>query len=130
MTTTLADHAVEILQRTHDGDNLDPSHLKLVELAVNGCLNDAGKGAFTAFLANVRDGYTKPWFHGVEHITHNHAGDVLWKGRPIEHVSSGYAHGDEAKTYTQELARRCLILEKRAITPGTLHVVWNWPPPA
>lgn len=130
MTTSLADHAIEILQRTRDGDDLDPGHLKLVELAVNGCLNDQGKGAFTKLLANVRTGYTKPWLHGVEHITRDHEGYVLWKGRPIEHFSSSYAHGDEAETYTQELARRCLILERRGITPDTLHVVWKWPPPS
>lgn len=127
MTTSLADHAIEILQRTRDGADLDPSHLKLVELAVNGALNDTGKATFAALLANVRDGYTKPWFHRVEHITHDHEGYVLWKGHPIEHFSSSYAHSDDAKAYTQELARRCLILEGKGITPDTAHVVWRSP---
>ena len=126
MTDTLADQAIEILQKTSDGDDLDPGHLKLLELAVNGRLNIAGKGAFAALLASVRSGYVKPWFHGVEHVTRNHEGYVLWRGKPIEHFSGDYAISDEAAIYVNELARRCAILEAQGVTPDTNHVVWRW----
>lgn len=123
----LTDHAIEILKRTRDGEDLDPAHLKLVEMAVNGQLNDKGKGAFAELLANVRAGYVKPWFHGVEHMTRDHEGYVLWKVHAVEHFSRAYAHSDEAKTYVQELARRCLLLEEKGITPSTTEIVWRWP---
>lgn len=126
MTTSLADAAIDILQRTRDGEDLDPAHLKLVELAVNGMLNETGLALFRELHAQVQRGYVKPWFHGVEHITRNHEGYVLWRGKPIEHFSGDYAGSDEAATYVKELARRCAILEARGINPDTNHVVWRW----
>lgn len=126
MTTSLADAAIDILQRTRDGEDLDPAHLKLVELAVNGMLNETGLALFRELHAQVQRGYVKPWFHGVEHITRNHEGYVLWRGKPIEHFSGDYAGSDEAATYVKELARRCAILEAQGITPDTNHVVWRW----
>lgn len=126
MTTSLADAAIDILQRTRDGEDLDPKHLKLVELAVNGMLNETGLTLFRELHAQVQRGYVKPWFHGVEHITRNHEGYVLWRGKPIEHFSGDYAGSDEAATYVKELARRCAILEAQGITPDTNHVVWRW----
>lgn len=126
MTATLADHAIEILAATHDGEDLDPKHLKLVELAVNGFLNDTGRYLFHELLENVRRGYVRPWFHGVEHVTRDHHGYVLWKGVAIEHFSSDYAHSEEAQTYVRVLARRCSVLEGKGIQPTTNTVVWRW----
>lgn len=127
MPDILCTDAIEILQRTRDGEDLAPQHLKLVELAVNGCLNDAGTAAFYDLLRHVREGYAKPWFHGVEHMTRDHEGYVLWKGRPVEHFSAGYAHGDEAKAYVAELANRCTAIEARGEVPSTGNAVWSWP---
>lgn len=126
MSNSLAENAIEILQKTRDGEDLDPKHLKLVELAVNGMLNDTGRYLFTELLENVRRGYVRPWFHGVEHVTRDHHGYILWKGAQIEHFSADYAHSDDAQTYVQELARRCTILESKGITPNTNSVVWRW----
>jgi hypothetical protein len=126
MTCSLADAAIEILQRTRDGEDLDPKHLKLVELAVNGVLNATGFLVFQELLEQVRKGYTKPWFHGVEHVTRNHEGYVLWRGVAIEHFNAAYANSDEAETYVKELARRCAIVEAKGIAPNTNHVVWRW----
>lgn len=126
MTTTLTDQAIEILQATHDGEDLDPKHLKLVEAAVNGMLNPTGLTAFEDLLKQVRKGYVKPWFHGVEHITRTHQGYVLWKGVAIEHYSARFAASDEAAEDVRELARRCHILEGKGITPSTNSVIWNW----
>lgn len=126
MTNNLCEHAIEILQATNDGEDLAPQHLKLVECAVNGLLNDAGLAAFGELLTNVRAGYKRPWFHDVQHVTLDHQGYVLWKGQPIEHFSPNYAQGDDAKAYVQELARRCLIIEASGQLPTTTSVVWRW----
>jgi len=126
MTASHADAAIEILRLTRDGDDLDPKHLKLVELAVNGMLNETGLTLFRELHAQVQQGYLKPWFHGVEHVTRNHEGYVLWRGKPIEHFSGDYAISDEAAIYVNELARRCAILEAQGVTPDTNHVVWRW----
>jgi hypothetical protein len=60
MTHTNGEAALEIITATNDGDDLAPHHLKLVEMAVNGFLNDTGQQAFEELLATVRAGYTKP----------------------------------------------------------------------
>jgi len=48
MTNDLTDidKAILILEKTRDGDDMDPKLLGLVELAVNGRLNNLGKDAF------------------------------------------------------------------------------------
>jgi hypothetical protein len=107
MTEPIADQAIEIIAATRDGEDLDPQHLKLVELAVNGFLNENGKAAFQDLLANVRSGYVKPWFHGTQHITRDHQGYVYYKTHLIEHFDSDYAMSDRAKAYTQQLASAC-----------------------
>src|SRR6202161_4126692 len=43
---TNCEKAIEILQRTHDGDDLAPQHLRLVELAVNDMVTEVGQAAF------------------------------------------------------------------------------------
>ncbi|HEX2842135.1 hypothetical protein [Hyphomicrobium sp.] len=126
MTSSLCDKAIEILQATRDGEDLDPKHLKLVELAVNGILNETGLYVFEELLRQVRDGYVKPWFHGVQHITRNHEGYVFWRGVAIEHYSSDYAASDESEAHVRELARRCVLLEGKGITPSTNTVIWKW----
>lgn len=47
----VADKAIEILQRTRDGDTLEARDLKLVELAVNGALNEEGRDLFKSSTA-------------------------------------------------------------------------------
>lgn len=124
--TTIADKCIEILQLTRDGDDLDPKHLKLVELAVNNMLNSTGVQHLEELLQQVRKGYVKPWFHNVEHLTRNHEGYVLWKGAAVEHFSARYAASEEAADAARELARRCMILEGKGIIPDTNSVIWRW----
>lgn len=63
------DKAIVILEKTRDGDELDPKLLGLVELAANGHLNNVGKDAFEGLYLEVVKGiYKRPWFHGVEHL--------------------------------------------------------------
>ena len=121
------DKACAILQKTNDGDELDPRHLKLLEMAVNGFLNDKGEVAFEELYTNVQAGYKKPWFHDIEHLIRNHAGYVLWKGKVVEHYDSPWAYTNEAKKQAEEVASRCRILESRGETPTTHNVISAWP---
>src|SRR5437016_9064775 len=50
---SLNDKALEIIRATHDGNDLSPPHLKLVESAVNGFLTEQGKLAFEELYRNA-----------------------------------------------------------------------------
>jgi hypothetical protein len=120
--------AIEIISATHDGDDLSPQDLYLVECAVNGLLKPSGLELFADLHKRVKDGTYRPqWLQGVEHLTRDHAGYVYWKGQEIEHWDSRIAYDPEYKAAAEDLARRCRILEAEAkpIDKGT--VIWNWP---
>jgi hypothetical protein len=70
MSADVSDRACEILRATADGNDLAPPDLKLLELAVNGMLNEVGKEAFMELHRNATkpQGYTAPWFLGIEHM--------------------------------------------------------------
>ena len=120
------DMAITILQKTDDGDDLAPEHLYLVQEAVNGHLNDKGELAFSQLYESVLKGYKKPWLHGIEHLTIDHAGYVYWKGKQVEHYDFPWAYSDAAKLEAMEIARRCQILEGRGIEPSCITAVWKW----
>ena len=83
------DKILTILQKTNDGDNLSPEHLKLVELGANGYLNQAGLAALDRLYESVEAGtYTKPYHLGVEFMTRDHGGFVYFKDKEVEHYSS------------------------------------------
>jgi hypothetical protein len=89
--------AYEILQKTNDGDDLDQIDLKLVELAVNGFLNEAGWEAFRKLNDSVKQGYKPPWFHGIENMLRTQQGYILWKGKLVEHYDSPWAYTPDGK---------------------------------
>ena len=120
------DTAIEILQKTQDGNDLTPEHLSLVQSAVNGWLSEAGEVAFYELEQNVENGYKKPWLHGIEHLTRDHEGYVYWKGRHVEHYDAPWVCSQEGKEQAEEVARRCSIIEARGETPTTLSVIWRW----
>ena len=125
---TRCELAIEIIGATHDGDDLSPQDLYLVECAVNDNLNERGEAAFSDLHKRVKDGNYRPqWLQGVEHLTRDHGGYVYWKGQEIEHWSGNLPYSEEGKAAAEELARRCRILESegKAIDVGT--VVWSWP---
>ena len=132
MSTHYCEMAIEILQRTHDGDDLDPSDLKLVELAVNGFLNEAGKLAFAELHSNVTkpDDYTRPWFLGIEHVTRDHEGYIYWKGVAVEHfdhdVWTEDGWRDRMRADAEKLAARCKILEEIGDKPTLNSAAWRW----
>ncbi len=50
------EQSIEILEETHDGDDLTPQDLRLVEAAVNGWLSETGKVAFDELYRRVQRG--------------------------------------------------------------------------
>jgi hypothetical protein len=123
--------AIAILQATHDGEDLDPAHLWLVQEWVNDHLNEKGEAAFRDLHAQVTAGkYQKPWLHGVEHLTRDHQGYVFWKNVEVEHYSfSGKGSYEREKAAAEELGRRCRILESKGIQPTCKSAIWDWDKP-
>jgi hypothetical protein len=121
------DKTIVILEKTRDGDDLDPKLLGLVELAVNGHLNNVGKDAFEGLYKEIIcEIYKRPWFHGVEHMVIDHEGFVYWKGNKVENFTLRLAYQDSAKKQAIELGRRCKILEGKGTVPSTCNAVWDW----
>jgi hypothetical protein len=121
------DMAGDILQRTNDGNDLEPMHLKLIEDAVNGFLNEKGIEYLKEIHRTVVEGkYKKPPFHGIENLSIDHVGYVYWKGHKIEHYDLPWAYSEEAHKSALELERRCKILESRGIVLSVNSVIWRW----
>jgi len=118
--------ACDILHKTNDGDDLDPQHLKLVEMAVNGFLNDKGWEAFKELYESVKKGYIAPWFHGIENMRRTEVGYVYWKGKQVEHYDSPWAYSADGKKSAEELAARCRHLESIGVEVSTSTTIWNW----
>jgi hypothetical protein len=124
------ERAVEILQATNDGDELAPTHLSLVQAAVNRQLTEHGETAFAELHQNATKagGYTPPWFHGIEHLTIERMGFVCWNGRQIEHYNlRNFAYTERGKQAAEELAERCRTLENHNIAITPTNVSWDWP---
>lgn len=95
---TLIDKACTILEKTNDGSNLTPQHLKLIENAVNGFLNEKGLKAFDELYKTVADGkYRRPDYLGVEFMDRDQEGYVYFKGQSVEHYSAFYAYSYSAQ---------------------------------
>jgi hypothetical protein len=112
---SLQDSAIAILQHSNDGNRLAPRDLKLLELAVNGRLNEAGEVAFAELHTDVMSGeyFTtkRRWLYGVEHLTQDHEGYVYWKDIRVDHYS--FRDADEGRAAALQLEQRCLMLEAR-----------------
>ena len=125
MTASFCEKAITILGKTNDGNELTGPHLKLVEMAVNGHLNEAGENAFDELYRQVSNGeYDKPWLHGVKHMTADHSGYIYWKGQSVEHYDFPYESSNAEQV--QDLANRCLHIESLGITPSTGTAIWRW----
>jgi hypothetical protein len=121
------EEAVEILQKTRDGEDLDPNHLYLTQCAVNDKLTDEGLRMFQDLLQQVRSGYKKPWLFGIENLTINHAGYVFWKGHEVEHFTfSNELSRIHLEEWSHQLVKRCEFLESQGIPVNTGNVVWSW----
>lgn len=120
---TSCEKAIEILQRTRDGDDLAPEHLRLLELAVNDMLTEIGQTAFEQLYIQVAGGtYVQPWYHDVENLRKDHHGYVYWKGIQVDHYS--FVRYEDAHEAALELADRCRTLEMLGFPVSTAHQAW------
>lgn len=123
----VTDKCCEILERTRDGDYLDPADLKLTELAVNRRLNDKGLEALDKLHRRVMAGeYVKPWLHGVEHMTRDNEGFIFYKDKQVEHYSGFYINSLEAGRDLANVAERCAYLERQGVEVSCANVIWGW----
>ena len=128
MDSNFCELACDILRATKDGDELAPQDLKLLELAVNGVLNEAGKAAFMELHRNTTKpkGYTVPWFLGIEHMTRDHERYIYWKSVRIEHFDHDHwqqqGWHERMKADAEALAVHCLDLEAHGFTPTWQNV--------
>lgn len=110
---TLIEKALEIIQKTNDGNNLSPSDLHITECAVNGFLTEEGEKYFFNLYTKVQDGiYKAPFFHGVENITIDHEWYVYWKGIQVEHFSLDCMTTVTQKKYAEDVSLTCQWLEQ------------------
>jgi hypothetical protein len=129
MNADVCELACDILRATKDGEELAPPDLKLIELAVNGQLNEAGEAAFMELHRNATKpkGYTVPWFLGTEHMTRDQQRYIYWKGVRIEHydhdVWKQEGWRERMKADAEALASLCLALEAQGITPTWQNVM-------
>jgi hypothetical protein len=122
---SLIEQSIEILDRSRDGNDLEPFHLSLVQAAVNNHLTARGVEAFHQLYDSVKSGqYAKPWLAGVEHVTRDHQGYIYWKGSRIEHFTFSVMEEDQLKHTTQRLAERCRHIEALGL-PVCGHSYFN-----
>lgn len=130
MRDQIADMAIAILRSTKDGNDLAPQHLKLVELAVNGFLDEAGEALFQALYQNATKpgGYTKPYLFGIEHLTIDPHGVIRWRSSPVEHFDHAVwrkpGWREQMRQDAESVAACCRSLEANGITP-TASLVLN-----
>ncbi len=120
--------AIDILKMTHDGDDLIPQHLKLVENAVNVYLNENGMRLYDALYENVKIGkYERPPYLGVKYMDRDQEGYVYFKGKHVEHYSSFYAYSASAKADLKVLQSQCIFLEEtNRLVNNFLQCEWKY----
>lgn len=127
----ISEMAITILRATHDGDNLAPVDLVLVELAINRQLNAVGLVRFDELYRNATKpvGYTAPFLFGIEHLTIDHHGNILWKGIAVEIFHHGVwrqpGWRDQMRADAEAVAARCQQLEVEGIEPS-MATVTDW----
>lgn len=114
---SVVDMGVAILTATRDGDDLAPHDLKLIELGVNGYLNETGIEALRELYRRAMTGYVRPWLQDIEHLTIDHDGNVRWKGVVVENFTISYAYSEQGKGAAERLAARCRALEDAGVEP-------------
>lgn len=116
---------LEILRRTNDGDDLEPSHLYFLQQTINGLKLDAEEQEeLDKIYDDTRRGvYRKPFLEGFENFTRDHEGYVYYKNFLVEHFSfSSMSKSDVAKQL-ESLAERCRYLEEINVVPTMQNVI-------
>lgn len=122
--TNISQMVLDIIKATSDGKKLSTCHFKLTELAVNGFLTDEGINELSCLHQMVKDGNYVDWFHGIEHMTKDHSGYVMWKGIVIEHYD--FENWDEEDIAIHELHSRCQHIEYLGLKPSIRNCTYYW----
>lgn len=119
--------SIDILKRTNDGNDLEPSDLNLIQSCINGGLTEEGEIYFQKLYNSVLSlKYQKPFLCGIENITRDHEGYIYWKEKQIEHFTFSIMSYERVKNECLELKRRCEILEYLGQVINTGSVIWQW----
>lgn len=126
-TEEIFNMSLDILKNTNDGDDLSPADLRLVENAVNGFLNDRGIQAFMEIHEKVMNySYMPSWFHGIEHLTIDHRGFLVWKNNVVDQFTIPWAFTCKGKEKALEIEKRCKAVEARGMIPDIGNIIWDW----
>lgn len=110
--------ALEILQHSDEGKNLDPVHLTMVEFACN-CALDQRRISSLYDLHRavvINKDYKTTCFAEREHVTIDWSGRVYYKSQLIDQfLLDRFAHED-AKVLMKRIEQTCLQMEKDHIT--------------
>jgi hypothetical protein len=134
MSSEVSNKAIEILERTRDGDDLTSLDLKILESAVNGFLSEEGMEVFRKIYETVMAGEYVPAdkraFHGIEHLTKDNEGYVYWRGVQIEHYSYQVFGTDgwkeREKQAAQSLGAICRQMEAEGLVVTSFMSFMDW----
>lgn len=118
----ISDKVIAILTETNDGEDLSPRHLKLLEMAINGYLNESGYELLNDIYEMVMKHEYVDWFHDIEHLTVDHEGYVYWRGVKVDHYSFRDCTREAAAA--RKLEGICKKLEAKGIAVNAKSV-WD-----
>lgn len=85
----------DLVRAMRDGLDLHPVDRKLVEREANDLyVSERAEVALYELHQRVRNGYTKPWLHGIEHLSIAYDGYVYWKDEAVEHYNIPWAYDE------------------------------------
>lgn len=123
---SIADMAVSILKATLDGSKLRPSHLYLLQCAVNDDLSSTGKEAFKTLHEKTTesiDVYLEWAWKDLYPVSYDEEGYIYWRGEHIEH----YTEPEKQLRKNLTMIRsRCEHLEALSVPVSCVTVVFWW----
>ena len=129
---SLIEKALLILRETNDGNDLARCDLLLLQRIVNACvfrIAESDEVEFDKLYSMIEKGeYGTRWFNGIEHLTMDAEGYVYWKGNHVEHYSGSLGIEGHPKSIkaSEELARRCRILDSEGKKVSCNSAIWLW----
>lgn len=115
INTDTTNEAIAILKATNDGNQLDPSDLRMLQDVVNGgfaAMTPEAKDYWKKMVETTASGqYKSRWFCGLKDLTRNHEGYVSWKGHHVEHYSFPESRRQEMIYSARRLAAVCMKIE-------------------
>ena len=125
METTIStiEKALAIIQHSNEGRDLDPLHLRMVELACNKQFSRIDLKVLDQLYQQVviHKDYQKPWLAGVPFMRVDHAGYIRYKGQVVEHYSLDEMLTADIRDQVVTLQQACLQMESAGIPITSLN---------